>query len=206
VATTLNSELTNTGIPAEAADHALAARARRGDFRAFEELVYRYRNDVFRLAFYYVHNREDAWDLAQDVFAKAFKGIKRFRGHGSFRAWLLRITANHCKDFLKKRRLPTVSLDAEEAAEPSEKVAPDPRRAIESKELGKAIQAAIDALPEKHRRAFLLREMEDLSYSEMAVAMGCSQGTVMSRLHHARKKLQSILADMGVVEGLSHDR
>jgi len=202
----VNSELTNTGIPSEAADHALVARARTGDFHAFEELVYRYRNDVFRLAFYYVHNREDAWDLAQEVFTKAFKGIRRFRGQGSFRAWLLRITANHCKDFLKKRKLPTVSLDAEEAAEPSEKVAPDPRRAIESKELGKAIQAAIDALPEKHRRAFLLREMEDLSYSEMAVAMGCSQGTVMSRLHHARKKLQSILADMGVVEGLSHDR
>lgn len=174
-------------------------RAQSGEMQAFEELVRSYRNDVFALSQYFVKNREEAWDISQEVFIKAFRSLKYFRGEASFKSWLLRITANQCKDHLKKRRLDTVSFDeAIQPDAPGQEIGPD--RRTEAKELGAAIQTAIDALPEKHRTAFLLREMEGLSYQEMAEVMQCNIGTVMSRLHHARKKLQEALIGMGVVE------
>jgi RNA polymerase sigma-70 factor (ECF subfamily) len=186
----------------EAEDSDLAAQARNGEYAAFEELVRRYRNDVFALAYHYVRNREEAWDLAQDVFVKAHGGLKSFRGESSFKTWLLRITANRCKDFFKKRRLRTVALetpDGEPVDLPSNALQPDQQ--AESQELGKAIDAALQSLPEKHRTAIVLRELQGLSYEAMAEVMHCSMGTVMSRLHHARKKMQRALMDMGVVEG-----
>lgn len=182
------------------ADVRLVARARAGDHAAFDELVRRYRNDVFSLSYHYVRDREEAWDLAQDVFIKAHGGLRRFRGDSSFKTWLLRITINQCKDYYKKRKLKTVTLDAEEPAFEPPSDAPGPRRELESRELGEAIHEALRMLPEKHRTAFVLREFEGLSYENMAKAMGCTLGTVMSRLHHARKKLQKALTDMGVVE------
>lgn len=181
-------------------EQALVQRAQSGDVQAFEELVRIYRNDVYALSYYFVKNREEAWDISQEVFIKAYRSVKYFRGEASFKSWLLRIAANQCKDQLKKRRLDTVSFDeAIQADAPGAELGPD--RKTEANELGAAIQVAIDALPEKHRTAFLLREMEGLSYQEMAEAMACNIGTVMSRLHHARKKLQEALIGMGVVEG-----
>ena len=186
--------------PADIAEEALIARAVSGEVEAFEELVRRYRNDVFALSFHFVRNREDAWDLAQEVFVKAFRSIGRFRGQASFKTWLLRITANHCKDFFKKRRLSTVPFE-EVAQNQTPSGALGPSDQALAGELGIALQQAIDQLPEKHRTAFILREFEDLSYEEMAETMGCSIGTVMSRLHHARKKLQQTLIQNGIVEG-----
>ncbi len=185
----------------EAEDSVLAAQARSGEYGAFEELVRRYRNDVFALAYHYVRNREEAWDLAQEVFVKAHGGLKSFRGESSFKTWLLRITANRCKDFFKKRRLRTVALetpDGEMVDLPAPGQQPDQQ--AESQELGVAIDAALKSLPEKHRTAIVLREMQGLSYEDMAQVMQCSIGTVMSRLHHARKKMQKVLVEMGVVE------
>jgi len=185
----------------EAEDSVLAAQARSGDYGAFEELVRRYRNDVFALAYHYVRNREEAWDLAQDVFVKAHGGLKSFRGESSFKTWLLRITANRCKDYFKKRRLRTVALETSEG-EPVDlpSTGPQPDQQAEAQELGAAIDAALQSLPEKHRTAIVLRELQGLSYEAMAEVMHCSMGTVMSRLHHARKKMQRALVDMGVVE------
>jgi len=181
---------------------AVVARAQTGDFLAFEELVRRFRNDVFRLAHYFVHDREEAWDLSQEVFIKVHRSLGRFRGEANFKTWLLRITANQCKDYLKKRRLPTVAFDDRIRAErPSGHLGP--RRALEAQEIGEAIQAALEKLPHKHRTAFVLREFEGLTYEEMAQVMQCSLGTVMSRLHHARKKMQRALIQMGAVEGKS---
>lgn len=180
-------------------DERLVSRAKKGNVPAFEELVRRYRNDVFALAYHYVRNREDAWDMAQEVFVKAYKGLQRFRGDAAIKTWLLRITANRCKDHFKKRRLKTVALEdivEEKKAGP----APRPDEVLEARELGHAISAALETLPEKHRRAFVLREFEGLSYGEMAEVMGCSLGTVMSRLHHARKKLQKALIRSGAWE------
>ncbi|MCH7908955.1 MAG: sigma-70 family RNA polymerase sigma factor [Candidatus Hydrogenedentes bacterium] len=180
-------------------DSALVARARGGDVDAFEELVRRYRNEVFAVSYHYLRNREDAWDNSQEVFLKAHRGLKRFRGESSFKTWVLRITANRCKDHFKKRRLRTVALDTEDHSHQAPSPATGPTGNLEAKELGQAIQTALEALPEKHRTAFILREYEGLSYEEMAQTIGCSTGTVMSRLHHARKKLQKILLSLEVI-------
>lgn len=182
-----------------AEDLALVAWARTGDNVAFEEIVRRYRNDVFALSMHFVRNREDAWDISQEVFVKAYRSLSHFRGDAAFKTWLLRIASNQCKDHLKRRRLPVTSFDEAIGADaPSD--APTPRKELETSELGQAIESAVAALPAKHRTAFVLREYEGLSYKEMADTMGCNVGTVMSRLHHARQKLQNTLVRMGIVE------
>lgn len=181
-------------------DAELVRLARSGDYPAFEELVKRYRNDVFGLAYHYLRNREDAWDISQEVFIKAHRAIGSFRGEASFKTWLLRITANRCKDFFKKRRLKTVSMDEPDYLNQHEGTIAGPDKALASSEVGVQIHEALDGLSEKHRTAFVLRELEGMSYDSMAQVMECSIGTVMSRLHHARKKLQHSLIAMGVME------
>ena len=181
-------------------DAVLCGFARDGGYGAFEELVRRYRNDVHGLAYHYVRNREDAWDIAQEVFIKAHRAIGRFRGDSSFKTWILRITANRCKDFFKKRRLRTVSLEGSVAESGLESGGARPDEEMASSELGRQIHVALEGLSEKHRTAFVLRELEGLSYGQMADVMKCSPGTVMSRLFHARKKLQQALLGMGVME------
>jgi len=189
-----------TELDRDADVSAWVSRAQTGDYTAFEELMRRYRNDVYRLAYYYVRNREEAWDLSQEVFVKVYRNLTYFRGESSFKTWLLRITTNQCKDWLKRRRINTVAFD--DGLEAEHVVSPilGPSQALEAREIGGAIQAAIAKLPHKHRTAFILREFEGLSYEEMAGVMNCSLGTVMSRLHHARKKLQQSLIRMGIVE------
>lgn len=180
-------------------DAALVARARAGEYEAFEALVRKYRNDVYALSYHYVRNREEAWDLSQEVFVKVHRSLQRFRGDSSFKTWLLRITSNQCKDFFKKRRLKTVALERLEgpAADPAA-TSQRPDESLASRELGDAIQQALQSLPEKHRNAIVLREFQGLSYEAMAAVMECSMGTVMSRLHHARKKMQKALLAMGI--------
>jgi RNA polymerase sigma-70 factor (ECF subfamily) len=198
----LDTAGTSTQGELKAADDAkLVSMAQTGDFSAFEELVRRYRNDVFGLANHFLRNREEAWDISQEVFIKAHQALGSFRGDASFKTWLLRITANRCKDFFKKRRLDTVSFNDALKAEDHPSADLDPSRSLEASEVGHAIQTALEQLPAKHRTAFVLREFEGLSYEEMSKVMHCNLGTVMSRLHHARKKLQHMLTSMGVVEG-----
>ena len=180
-------------------DAALVARAQAGDMQAFEDLVRQYRNQVYALSFHFVKNREEAWDISQEVFIKAYRSMNQFRGEASFKSWLLRITSNQCKDFLKKRRLSTVPFEEAVRADVASGFM-GPSAQVEATELGVAIDKAIAALPVKHRTAILLREFQGMSYQEMAQAMECNVGTVMSRLHHARKKLQEALIGMGVVE------
>ncbi len=186
--------------PRAAEDMALVARAQTGDVAAFEVLVRQYRNEVYALSYHFLRNREEAWDVSQEVFIKAYRSIKKFRGEAGFKTWLMRITANHCKDFLKKRRLQTAPIETALPGDAPSGEA-DPSDSLAAKELGAAIDSAVAALPEKHRAAFVLREYQGLSYQEMAEVMECSLGTVMSRLHHARKKLQNALVQMGVAEG-----
>jgi len=188
-----------TAVSADSKDIELVARAKTGNIDAFEMLVKRYRNEVFALSYHFVKNREQAWDMSQEVFIKAHNALARFRGDASFKTWLMRITANQCKDYLKKRRLETVSFDdSRYAADAPTHVLP-PDRSVEAQEIGEAVQKALDKLSHKHRIAFILREFEGLSYEEMAQVMNCSIGTVMSRLHHARKKLQKGLTQMGLM-------
>ena len=176
-------------------DMDLAIRARDGDMPAFESLVRRYRNEVYGLCYYFTRSREDAWDLAQEVFIKAWRAIGGFRGDASFKTWLMRIAANHSKDYLKKRRLDTTAYDdALQAveADPNQ----TPADAAAAAELGRVIDAAVRQLPPKHQLAFILREYQGLSYQEMAEIMQCSIGTVMSRLFNARRRLQQALAPL----------
>ena len=182
-----------------ATDAALVEYVRTGEQGAFEVLVRRYRNDVFALSYHFLRHREEAWDAAQEVFIKAYRSLGHFRGEAGFKTWLMRITANHCKDQLKKRRLDALPFD-ESLETDAPGAARDPREALAAAELGAAIEQAVALLPAKHRAAFVLREFEGLSYQDMAQVMRCSLGTVMSRLHHARRKLQSTLAKMGVLE------
>ncbi|MFO7976786.1 MAG: sigma-70 family RNA polymerase sigma factor [Candidatus Hydrogenedentota bacterium] len=187
-----------TAIGTDSKDGELVAHAITGDADAFEVLVKRYRNEVFALSYHFVRNREQAWDVSQEVFIKAHNALAKFRGDSSFKTWLMRITANQCKDYLKKRRLETVSFDESRyAADAPTHVLP-PDRSLEAREIGEAVQKALDKLSHKHRTAFILREFEGLSYEEMAQVMNCNIGTVMSRLHHARKKLQKGLTQMGL--------
>ncbi|MEA3366043.1 MAG: sigma-70 family RNA polymerase sigma factor, partial [Candidatus Hydrogenedentes bacterium] len=101
----------HTRVSADSKDIELVARAKTGNIDAFELLVKRYRNEVFALSYHFVKNREQAWDMSQEVFIKAHNALARFRGDASFKTWLMRITANQCKDYLKKRRIETVSFD-----------------------------------------------------------------------------------------------
>lgn len=196
-----NAAVMTHGAVKTAVDAELVAAAQTGDMAAFEELVRRYRNDVFSLANHFLRNREEAWDISQEVFIKAHAALGSFRGDSSFKTWLLRITANRCKDFFKKRRLGTVSYNEAIQVENEPTAALDPARSLEAQEVGQAIMSALENLPAKHRTAFVLREFEGLSYDEMAKVMECNLGTVMSRLHHARKKLQTMLTTMGIMEG-----
>jgi len=197
----VSQELPPISVPLKDADDTLlAAHAATGDAAAFEQIVWRYRNDVYALSYHFLHNREDAWDCAQESFVKAHQNLKRFRGEGSFKGWLLRIAANTAKDKLKKKRLSTVSFDDALQSDATWDV-PDPARSGELAELGRAIDGALATLPAKHKDAFLLREYQGLSYQEMAEVMHCNVGTVMSRLHYARKKLQEALIKTGILEG-----
>ena len=180
-------------------DATLTSFAQTGRMEAFEELVRRYRNDVFGLAHHFVHNREDAWDLSQEVFIKAHRALRSFRGDASFKTWLMRITANQCKDFLKKRRVKTVPLEPVSESLATSSRLPDPGQAAVARETADAILDVLGTLPFKHRSVFILREFEDMSYEEMSRVLGCSLGTVMSRLHHARKKLREGLAQRGLL-------
>jgi RNA polymerase sigma-70 factor (ECF subfamily) len=175
--------------------------AQAGDRDAFDRLVERHKDIVYAVAYRFAHDPDLALDLAQDVFVRAYRGIKSFRARSSFTTWLYRVAMNTCIDYTRRR---SRSVDShavpEEVAEyaDSEPVGVStpsgPLEAVLSGELGEQIQNAIDALPEYHKSVFVLYEIEGLSYREIAEVVGCSIGTVMSRLHYARKKLRNMLS------------
>jgi len=174
--------------------------AQSGDREAFDFLVEKYKDIVYAVAYRFAHDPDLALDLAQDSFIRAYRGIRSFKGRSSFSTWLYRVAMNTCIDYTRKR---SRSVDSQtvpeevaefaesEPLEPDGELAPD-ERAL-SGELGEKIQEAIDALPEYHKSVFVLYEIEGMSYKEIAEVVGCSIGTVMSRLHYARKKLQRML-------------
>lgn len=150
-----------------------------------------------------VRNEADAWDLAQDTFLKAWKALPKFEGHAAFSTWIYRIAHNTTLDWIRARKIEGGS-EFNEAVEshvaagatttPHGEGRPDDRLA--RSELGQRIHDALAQLSPDHRAVILLREVEGRSYEEIAESIGCSLGTVMSRLFYARKKLQSLLADV----------
>jgi RNA polymerase sigma-70 factor (ECF subfamily) len=185
-------------------DVALVRRCQQGDDRAFDELVTKYRSRVFAMIYHLVHNEQDAWDLAQDGFLKAWKSLDRFRFQSSFYTWLYRIMTNVAIDWLRKKQIQagqefddSIALqDLEPGSDLAPKSAPLPIEKLAGKEIRQRIDAAIGKLSPEHRAVILLKEVEDLQYHEIAESVGCSIGTVMSRLFYARKKLQVMLKDV----------
>jgi RNA polymerase sigma-70 factor (ECF subfamily) len=201
--------------PADAADpdSRLVERAKAGDVRAFEALVRRYERWVFTLALRMVGDRGEAEDVAQDVFLKAYAGLSGFRGSSRFSTWLYAIASHHCLNHLAaraRRPVPESTLGppgsgADDPPGPIERAAdgaPRPDELLERQETARQVQEALQALTEDHRLILVLREIQGLSYEEIAAAIGVEVGTVRSRLHRARMALKlglrSLMADGSV--------
>jgi RNA polymerase sigma-70 factor (ECF subfamily) len=184
----------------EPTDEELVEQARRGDAEAFRTLVERYYQKVHAMTAGMVRNRDDALELTQETFVHLHRALGGFRFSAKFSTWLYRIVTNLCIDHFRRagrapQPMPLVSR--EEDAEPVEWPDPDaeaPDQAAYRAELQRALAWAFDHLSAPHRAVMVLREVEGLSYEEIARVTGCSIGTVMSRLHYARKRLQRLLA------------
>jgi len=182
----------------------LVKRCQAGDTRAFNDLVTKYRGKAYAMIYNMVRNEQDAWDLAQDGFLKAWKSIPNFRGQSAFYTWLYRIMTNVTIDWLRKKRiqggtefdeeLELKNIEPGSATMPRAETLPSDKMAHD--EIRKRIDAALEKLSPEHRAVIVMKEMDDLQYNEIADALGCSLGTVMSRLFYARKKLQVLLRDV----------
>lgn len=179
-------------------------KAQKGDAEAFGVLVERHRQRAYHVALAMVGHAETAMDLTQDAFLRAYEALARFRGEAKFTTWLRRIVTNVCLDHLRKAEHRTVVASYDEklgAGDEDPEVgvltshweAPDTD--VARKELGAAIVSALATLTPEQRTALILREIEGLSYEEIAKTMDCATGTVMSRLFYARKRLQSLLRE-----------
>ena len=174
-----------------------------GDGSAFEEIVRAYEKNVYNLALRMTASREDALDLSQEAFLKAYSSLHTFRGESKFSVWLYRIVSNTCLDFLRVRaRRNETSLEREdEDGETAMREIPDeslsPERLLERKLTRESVQRALMSLPEDQRKILLLREIEGLSYEEIARVLSLESGTVKSRIFRARRKLCEFLASEG---------
>lgn len=167
----------------------LLARAQNGDQEAFRELVEPYMEKMLAQAFYTLQNREDAQDILQESLVKAFLNLKSFRGDASLKTWLYRITANMCIDLIRKKRIKTLDLNEIDPNSVKEEDGKRPDEVYAQAEELKMIHGALSTLSPEHRQAVVMREIDGLSYDEIASATGVSTGTVMSRLHYGRKIL-----------------
>ncbi|NIA15769.1 MAG: sigma-70 family RNA polymerase sigma factor [Nitrospiraceae bacterium] len=180
---------------------AAVLEARNGSRVAFEALVKAYQRRAYAIAYGFVGNREDALDLAQEAFARAYRAMDRFDTKMPFYPWFYRIVRNACLTHLKKKkRHGEVSLTALVASgyQVTDGEA-RPAQAAELEELRREIAGALEGLTPEHREIIVLRHLQELSYSEIAACLGIPKGTVMSRLYSARRSLRSVLEDRGTV-------
>ena len=190
--------------PGQLEDAQLVARCQRGDTDAFGELVAKYQTKVYSTIYNLVRNEQDAWDLAQETFLKAWRNLAQFRGDASFFTWIYRIATNVTLDSLRRKQIAsgvefddsvaTAEVDAGASTAPHGE--PLPHQRLQNREIQARIESALAQLSAEHRAVVVLREIEGLSYEEIAEAANCSVGTVMSRLFYARKKLQILLRDV----------
>ncbi len=181
-------------------DKCLIQRAQAGDTGAFRQLVERHQRRVFAIALGLVRDEQDAREIAQEAFLRVHKGLTQFQGGSSFFTWLYRIVTNLSIDLMRKPSRREAELhfaleidDGESPLLPASDA--DPYDVVRRGQISLRIQHALDQLPPYHRGVILMREVEGMSYEEMAEAMQVSKGTIMSRLFHARKKLQRALSD-----------
>lgn len=176
------------------ADEILIEKSKNGDLEAFEMLVRRYESKVYTVAYRFLGNHADASDLAQETFVRLYQALPGFRGESSFMTWLYRITANACRDEIRRQqRYQVVSLDVEAGTNGAQAISqvpsrsPSPEEAVEQKEFNEMIQQCLGSLSEEHRLVLVMREIQGLSYEEIADVLKCSLGTVKSRLNRARQ-------------------
>jgi RNA polymerase sigma-70 factor (ECF subfamily) len=185
-------------------DFQLVARAQKGEFAAYDALVTRHRGRIFAMIRNMIHSEADAWDLSQEVFIKAWNALPRFEAKARFSTWLYRIAHNVVYDWTRRRKIESVGelndeifererIDSASLTTPSGGATPD--ETMSRGELRVKIEAALAKLSPEHREAVLLKDVQGLSYKEIADVMSCSLGTVMSRLFYARQKLQTLLKD-----------
>ncbi|MFN0062885.1 MAG: RNA polymerase sigma factor [Myxococcaceae bacterium] len=187
-------------------DLTLVQRAQTGDSRAFRQLVERYQRKVYAVALGMVKDRQEALDISQEAFVKVFKYLRHFKGDSSFYTWLYRITSNLCIDSMRRRQAAGGDAEAFDETTQSEyanaavgvlgtRLGTNPQKSVLRRELAEKIEEALAQVPEKHRAILLLRELEGMSYEDLAETLKIPKGTVMSRLFHARAKLQKILSE-----------
>lgn len=185
-----------------AEDAALVKAAQKGDTDAFEELVARHRDKIYARAFSMMRNEDEAIDLSQEAWVKGWQRLAQFQGESSFATWITRIVINLCLDELRKqKRHRTESIEEmDEESGGVERQMPvvttNPTERLERGELRQRIDKALGQLSNEHRTVLVLHEFEEMEYKEIAKTVGCSIGTVMSRLFYARRKLAGLLGDL----------
>jgi RNA polymerase sigma-70 factor (ECF subfamily) len=190
-------------MSAEESDLSLVQRAQRGEPGAFDALVRRYQHKVVKLVMRYVRNPTEAEDIAQDAFIKAYRALSRFRGDSAFYTWLYRIAINTAKNSLASRARNPVQLDSNGSGDEDRPSLEErmidtatPEALALTEEIRATVSAAIDRLPEDLRTAIMLRELEGLSYEEIAKTMDCPVGTVRSRIFRAREAVDERLREI----------
>ncbi len=186
----------------EMADEAeLVKRSRLGDTTAFGRLVTIHRDRIYMIANHILRNNDDALDVTQDTFLRAWKGLVRFDGSASLGSWLSRIASNASIDLIRRRQshpqteFEAVPMAIDTASRTTPSQPKKPGDSLDQADMRERFEAALGTLSPEHRAVIVLKEIEDLSYQEIADSVGCSIGTVMSRLFYARKKLQNELRD-----------
>lgn len=180
----------------------LVERSREGDTRAFDQLITLHRERVYMVAYHILRNPDEALDVAQETFLRAWKNLARFDGTATLASWLSRIATNAAIDVVRKRQAhpetefeaAPMAIDAASHTTPAQPARPGD--SLDRSEIRERFERALATLSPEHRAVIVLKEMEDLSYQEIADSVGCSIGTVMSRLFYARKKLQTELKDL----------
>ncbi len=194
--------------PTSISDEALVRAAQAGQMDAFESLVARHRDKIYARAFSMVRNEDEALDLSQEAWVKAWQRLNQFQGESSFVTWITRIIINLCLDQLRKqKRQRTESIEQIDdemggVERQMPVVTPNPTEQLEREELRQRIDRGLAQLSPEHRTVLILHEFEDMEYKEIAKVMGCSIGTVMSRLFYARRRMATLMAGLKR-EGLS---
>ena len=194
------SELNATAL----SDHDLVERSRKGSEKAYRELLGRYQRPVFSLVYRMVRDREQAEDLAQETFVRVFNNLERYDPAYKFSSWIFKIATNLTIDWMRRKEVPTVSIDGSRYATSSDEIEAstitveskdeNPEERLESKELGAEIEQAIGRLRPEYRQAIILRHIEDKPYEEIAQIMALPLGTVKTYIHRGRGELKEMLA------------
>ena len=186
------------GVTMQVAEDQLVSRCRAGDLDAFAQVYDRYERQVFRYAYHILGNRDDADDIKQETFVKAYQAIRSFRSESSLQTWLLKICGNLCRDKIKSWDRRKVTYDSTMREDEMGIANPDdsPQAVVERKELEDVIARAMRGMPAAQREIIVLHEVEGMSYEEIAAVLGCTRTSIKLRLHRARKSLKERVASL----------